>query len=342
MSANKITHNNHYVPEFYLRNWSQDGKSIFTYSLLVPDSRTPYWSRRWIKSTAVCNDIYTRNEGEKEVDDFEKWFNREFETPVIIVFEKLLNGYNLDKEESSKLSRFIAAQYLRTPAHLNNLMAAWRTEVPKIIGDTLQEATKQLESHPFKIKSQPQIIEEKKLLPIKVTVNKDMGKVECKSIVGKGMYLFELKYLLTKTVKVTEKYKWHVIHAANGVLFPTSDDPVICLNYYNDHNYDFNGGWGNKNGYIIMPISPTLLLITQIGSNMPTEQLNYSEHWSKFFRKIIIEHAHRYIYAIERQKGMLAINPRRVNKALFESEKCMMAGWHDEQMEGEAQFLKSL
>lgn len=332
MSVNEITHNNHYVPEFYLKNWSQDGKSIFTYSLLVPDSRTPYWSRRWIKSTAVWNDFYTRNEGEKEVDDFEKWFNREFETPVITIYEKLLNYHSLDKEESKKLSRFIAAQHLRTPARLNALMARWRTEMPRIF-ENLQKESKQREV----ISNPPQLIEASKLLPLKVSVN-DNRHVEIKTLVGKGMYLFALKYLLTKTVSVTEKYKWHVIHAANEVSFPTSDDPVICLNYNSEYDYDFEGGWGKKNGNIIMPISPTLLLITQIGSKMPTDQLNHSEYWSKFFRKIIIEHAHRYVYAIERQKGMLAINPRRVNKALFESEKSIMAGWHEEQIEGEIQL----
>lgn len=337
MSINQITHNNHYVPEFYLKNWSQDGNSIFTYSLLVPDSRIPYWSRRSIKSTAVWNDFYTRNEGEKEVDDFEKWFNIEFESPVKIVFEKLLNGYNLDKEESKKLSRFVAAQHLRTPARLNNLMAQWRTEMPRVLEDTLQKASKKLED-PRMISYQPQISEEAKLLPIKVSVNRDKQQVEVNSLVSKGMYLFALKHLLTKTVSVMEKHNWYVIHAANGVSFPTSDDPVICLNYNSEYNYDFKGGWGKKNGNIIMPISPTLLLITQIGSNIPAAQLNYSEHWSKFFRKIIIEHAHRYVYAIERQKGMLAISPRRVNAALFESEKSIMAGWHEEQMEEEAQL----
>jgi len=34
---------------------------------------------------------------------------------------------------------------------------------------------------------------------------------------------------------------------------------------------------------------------------------------------------------------MLAINPRRVNAVLFEKEKGIMASWHEEQMEAEAQ-----
>ncbi len=338
MPKNQITHDNHYVPQFYLKNWSQDGKSVFTYSLLVSDSRIPYWSRRRIKSTAVWNDLYTRSEGEKEVDDFEKWFDRQFESPVKTVFDKLLNGYELDEEESRKLSRFVSAQYLRTPARLNALMTRWRIEIPQVFEYTLQKTLKRLESNSRTINNSLQISEDASLLPIKVSVNKDMQQVEVNSLIGKGMYLFALRHLLTKTINVMESHKWYVIHAADEVSFPTSDDPVICLNFNSEHNYDFKGGWGKKNGNIIMPISPTLLLITQIGSNRPFTQLDYSKQWSEFFRRIIIEHAHRYVYAIKPQKGMLAINPRRVNPALFEKEKNIMAGWHQEHMKEESQL----
>lgn len=339
LSINQTSHNNHYIPQFYLRNWSQDGNSIFVYSLLVPDSRIPYWSCKKIKSIAVWNDFYTRNEGHKEIDDFEKWFDREFESHMKKVFDNLLKGQDMDKDESEKLSRFVGAQYMRTPARLNDLMARWRTEMPVLLDDVLQKVSKQLEENPKIMSRQPQIYEEVNLLPIKVSVDKEKSQVKVDSLVGKGLYLFALKHALTKTISILKKHQWHIIHAADGVSFPTSDDPVICLNYNSEHEYDFKGGWGKENGNIIMPISPTLLLITQIGSDMPIKQLDYSEHWSKFFRKIIIEHAHRYVYAIEPQKGMLAINPRRVDAVLFEREKSIMAGWHGEQMEAEDQLL---
>lgn len=34
----------------------------------------------------------------------------------------------------------------------------------------------------------------------------------------------------------------------------------------------------------------------------------------------------------------LTINPRRIDASLFESEKETMAGWHEEQMEAEAEL----
>ena len=75
------------------------------------------------------------------------------------------------------------------------------------------------------------------------------------------------------------------------------------------------------------------MAVTCLANNWIIQSIGVS-----FFRKIIIEHAHRYVYAIEPQKGMLAINPRRVDASLFEREKGIMAGWHEEQMEAEAQL----
>lgn len=340
-STDYITHRNHYVPEFYLRNWSKDGTTIFVYSLLVPDSRIRYWKQKSIKYTAVWNDFYTRNEGEKEVDDFEKWFNKEFESPVKRVFEKLLNNQDINENESSKLSRYISAQYLRTPAYMNKQMKLLLKEMPGTLKKAAEKSSKQLEENPMIIHNPSPLPVGAELIPIKSEINNDTGQIEIKMLLGKGMYLSALKYLLTITVSATERYKWHVIHASDGILFPTSDDPVICMNYNNENDYNFDGGWGKKNGNIIMPISPTQLLVTEIGSTKSIIQLDYSKQWSIFFRKIIIEHAHRYVYADAKQKGMLAINPRSVNKALFEKEQTELSGWHEEQISRERSFYEN-
>lgn len=108
--------------------------------------------------------------------------------------------------------------------------------------NTLKNASKQLEAGQLVVEKQAQKANEDNLLPIKVSVERNFGQVKVDSLVGKGMYLFALKHLLTKTVNVMYKYKWHVIHAADGISFPTSDDPVICMNYSGEHEYDFKGG----------------------------------------------------------------------------------------------------
>ena len=131
-----LTHRNHYIPRFYLKNWSLDGKTIQTYSILVSNSKVPYWTQQSIKNSAVWSDFYTRIEGDKEIDDFEHWFDREFETPAKPVFDKLLNGQKISYEESVVLSHFVFAQYVRTPAAYLRLTEQNIKLFPKILEET--------------------------------------------------------------------------------------------------------------------------------------------------------------------------------------------------------------
>lgn len=333
MNHNGITHRNHYIPQFYLKNWSKDAKTIYTYSLLVSNSKVPYWKRESIKNSAVWNDFYTRIEGQQETDDFEKWFDHNFESPARSVFDKLLEGRSLNHNEMIILSHFVAAQHLRTPARLNEILAWGRKKMPTLFHKTLEKASRELKSQTY-IAPVP-VASDANLIPVKISIDKDHNLAQVNSIVGKGVYLFALKHLLTDTLKILEHHQWTVIQAAEGISFPTSDDPVICLNYRGINDYNFKGGWGQKNGNIIMPISPKKLLFTQIGSRSSCDYLSNSTYWSKVFRKMIIEHAHRYVYAEEPQKGMLAINPRIVNCRLYNEEKESIAGWHEEQMRAE-------
>lgn len=331
-----ITHRNHYIPRFYLKNWSLDGRTIQTYSILVSNSKVPYWTQQSIKNSAVWNDFYTRMEGDKEVDDFEHWFDRKFETPVKPVFDKLLNDQKISREESIILSHFVFAQYARTPVAYLRLAEQSRQAFPKIIEGTVSRLNK-VAKNMQKGYPAPHIPDSigDQLWPIKVVVDKENSMVEIKTIVGRGLYLHNLKRLLSSTLKVAECHDWQILHASEDISFPTSDDPVICMNYRNEHDYDFNGGWGRKNCNILMPLSPRLILFTQVGSNGPYNDLDFSPRYSQLFRRMIIQHAHRYVYSDRPQKGMLELNARVVNRDLYEKEKQGMAGWHIEQIQAE-------
>lgn len=340
MGTQNIAHKNHYVPRFYLKNWSQDGKTVYTYSLLVSDSRVPYWRKESIKNTAVWYDLYTRKIAQQEIDDFETWFDREFESPAKAVFEKLFRVETITKSDEIILSRFVASQHIRTPARLNSILELERKELPRIMEDVLQRMNKEIASGNLRNYSKV-VSEADSLIPLKVNLDREKGFAKVETVVGKSTYLYAIKHLLTKTVKHLYGYRWSVIHPADGVSFPTSDDPVICLNYRNQNDYDFRGGWGRKHGNIIMPISPELLLFTQIGDKNSCDFLDKSFYWSSFFRKIIIEHAHRAVFADQPQKGMLAVNPRIVNKELYDAENQIIKSWHSEQMLAEDDLLNN-
>lgn len=337
MSQN-ITRRNHYIPQFYLKNWSLDGKTIRTYSILVSNANVPYWTQQSIKNTAVWNDFYTRVVGNEELDDFEHWFDQEFERPAKPIFDKLINDKRLSKEEIKTLSHFVFAQYLRTPAAYLRLTKQNLKIFPDVMNEVcgkLNKASAHELQRSISHQSAASKSTEDVLFPLKILLDREKSIVEMKTIVGQGFYLHDLKHLLTSTIKVSERINWQVVHAADGSSFPTSDDPVICLNYNSERDYDFGGGWGTKHNIILMPISPKVLLFSEVGVKRNIPGLDYSLAYSKLFREMIIRHAHRYVYADRPQKGMLALNARVVNRDIYEHEKQSIAGWHTENVEAE-------
>lgn len=330
MTSKEITHHNHYVPQFYLQNWCLNNNILWVYNLLVSDKRVPCWSKKFIKSEGKWDDFYTRVVNDQEIDDFEKWFNAKFETPVKSIYEKLINDNTVSTLKSIPLSRYIAAQHLRTPAQANHILSIIQERMPQILDMTNQ----MLNNNPIP-KAQLNASDEQDSFPVKVSIDRENKTIYTETVIGKSMYLYSLRHLLNTTVKVMYNYTWHVINAADGVTFPTTDDPVICLNYRSEDDYDFYGGWGLQHGNIIFPISPHKLLFTEIGTECDTKKIDRSLEWSLFFRKIIIEHAFRFIYDIEPKKDVLTIKPRIVDKELYKEEQQKLASWHDEHIKAE-------
>ncbi|HAB60101.1 MAG TPA: hypothetical protein DCE48_05230, partial [Lachnospiraceae bacterium] len=109
------------------------------------------------------------------------------------------------------------------------------------------------------------------LIPIKYT---DIGSseegyknIKVESIEGKSTWLWAIQHLLDEPLKILHQHKWSIISCDEEM--PTSDDPVICLNYYGHNDYNFNGGWNQKGTEILCPISPHKILYTQVGIKNP-------------------------------------------------------------------------
>lgn len=326
--SKNITRDNHYVPRMYLKNWSIDKQTIWTYSLLVQHASVPYWRKESIKSASAWKDLYTRMVNTKDIDDFEIWFDTEFESPAKHVLDKILSGTRLGKQDNIILSKYIAAQHVRTPARLNEILALGREILPDIMQDALNKTSdiaKALNCNTSKAMDVADYI-----LPLKLDIDSDNGIITAKSVVGKGMYLDSVRYMLTRTLKPMYKYRWHIIQSAEKVSIPTSDDPVVCMNMTNFDEYNFHNGLMKKNSIIFIPVSPKYIAITQVGFNYPFEKFSGEIEWSNFFRKVIIEHAYRYVYADSEQRGMLAINPRIVNEKLYKQEQLDIRNWYAE------------
>jgi hypothetical protein len=50
--AHQLKRDNHFVPQFYLKNWGDNKKCVWTYNLIVPNANYPKWKRLPIKGIA--------------------------------------------------------------------------------------------------------------------------------------------------------------------------------------------------------------------------------------------------------------------------------------------------
>lgn len=165
-----------------------------------------------------------------------------------------------------------------------------------------------------------------KMFPLKIVdtgiENDGKALIKIETIIGKSYYLYMMKHLLKENIKILHKHEWKILDLDDRVNIPTSDDPVICLNYYVDDTYDFGGGWNNIGSEIIFPISPKKIIYTKVGEKDIQFKLNYE--LSMKIKTMIVEHAHRRIFSMDKERWITKVRKRYVNLDEFQREKEMI------------------
>ncbi len=305
----------------------------------------PLWKESSIRGIAYHSYLYTRIVAGLESDEIEQWFEREYETPAEEALQKATSNGRLTPADWRILSRFLAAQDVRTPARLVENLQRWYKTLPDLLENTLQESVQKLELMKSRGENMhtPESSPLAKYFPLCVktepTPNQDFGTLKAETIVGRGLWLFAIKHLLTKTADVLTKHRWTVLSAPKGINWFTTDDPVVRLNYHDPKNYDFGGGWGSKGTEIFMPLSPSHLLYTQIGKRPPFRGTQLSKEKAQMIRRFIAEHANRIIFAAEPDTDVQKLRPRLVSADLFRDEKMQWSKWHAEQTTAERDLM---
>jgi hypothetical protein len=336
---------NHYVSRAYLNRWASNGGRIWTYRVLVSHHDVPLWRESSIKGLVYHTHLYTRVVASGQTDEVEKWLDTEFEAPAEEAIRKATSNARLTTEDWERLVRFLAAQDVRTPARLMEMLQGWRATLPNLVQNTLTESVRELEA----AKREGRTVASAKLadtdyLPARVTTEiapgEDVGHVKVETVAGRGLWLFSLRHLLTQTVKVLLSHKWTILQPPRHMKWITSDDPVIRLNYHDSGKYDFKGGWGSNGTEIFLPLSPRHLLYTKIGERPPPRGTLLSESIADMLRRFCAEHAHRFIFAADKDPDAPLFHSRTVNHALFRSEAEEWKRWHEEQTLAEKELYR--
>jgi len=167
---------------------------------------------------------------------------------------------------------------------------------------------------------------------------KKSAVLKVETVAGRGMWLFAIRHLLTKSADILHQYKWTILSPPNSMKWLTNDDPVIQLNFHNQKNI-FLGGWGSAGTVIFLPISPQHLLYTQVGKRPPLRGTRISFNMAQMINRFIAEHAHRMIFAAEPDTNVEKYRSREVDSERFSDEESQWTKWHANQTNAERKLM---
>lgn len=321
----------HSVPEAYFRGWSDDGVHVLARRLLVPVESYPDWQRARVRSLAVYEHLYTSVYNGIASDELERWFNDEFESPAAEAIAKARSDARLSANDFHRLIYYLASLDVRTPASYIEHQRRWQREMPQLMDDVMQRTKHYLERVAKEGTPLPQPFNpEKNPLPLTVTVDRDAPdgpRIKAEVVIGRELWIAGIRHLLQGVVSVLKNHQWHIVRPYYGYAWPTSDHPVLRLNFNSADQYDFGGGWGNEGSEILLPLSPDHLLYTQIG-HTHSGLFRLSESQTKLVLRFLAERAHRWIIAHPDSPRPPNDRPRMVDKEAFREEERAWAEWH--------------
>lgn len=336
---------NHYVPQFYLKQWSADGEHIWQYKKLVPNMNVPLWAYKSTSEIAYEKYLYAQNTGKTLCDDFEKWISQEVENPAKNVISKLISGSTLISSEKIDIARFVLVQQLRTPAFFLKNQPRWQSLAQEVIietGEKLQKlfSENRLTKDSLKGKTQfPKYYQPQ----VKATWCAKQGGSSGYNIeanIGRATWLSTIRRVSETVVPKMAKYNWRVINASDDIEWPTSDDPVICLNFRSMNDYSFEAGVYTNLANIILPVTPKHIIFAEVGSNHPIDAIDKSPIYSAFFRRIILEHAFINVYCSKRSPFMQEECRPLVSEKKYNHMKQVFSEWNDIQSAIESEFIE--
>lgn len=239
--------------------------------------------------------------------------------------------------------RFLAAQIVRTPAFLIENLPRWQELVPRQLEETNQRVLKKLER--ARMEGQPirkEPVPNSEYFPLSVIKEPSSdGKsvlIKTKTVVGRGMWIYGMRHLLTKTLDRLSEHKWVILSADDDLPWFTTDDPVVRLNFRSASDYDFKGGWAAPKANIFLPLSPKHLLFTQVGEKTFQRGDVLPRHMAIMLRRMIAEHAHRYIFSPWKDPTIPRYRSRIVDAKAVKNETEMWQRWHEEQSAAEREL----
>ncbi|AZB43797.1 DUF4238 domain-containing protein [Bacillus sp. FJAT-42376] len=225
----------HYVPKFYLRNFSETERAIDTYNL----EYSKYISNSSIRNMCQKHNFYGSD------NNLEIFLDREIEAKASVIIKYILNNHQLpdiDKEDYIHLIMFLLITEARNLKNGDSIIK---------MSDHIIKAL--MKEHPgFK------------------KVNLNSFKVEIKNPVNHS-----IQHAIETTTLVLDLKPILIVEQTGARGFITSDNPIVRYNsFYLKKGYPGGFGYMTRGMLIFFPISPKkcILLYDSLAYDVPNEK----------------------------------------------------------------------
>lgn len=317
---------NHYIPQFYLRNWTNQDKKLFRYDLITNSEKYPLWTLRSPAVIATIDDLYAREENGIKVVDTENSFADICESPISPIITKMINHGYPSEDELVKIEKFILLQRIRTVPGIERINKI----MPEIIDNGFSELSNAFKDYDkaknYMFSSDGQDDIWGKRIPLKFTMPDDpnspepMLKVE--TIIGKSYWLYALDLFLSNdryAMSAFKGYKWSICIVHPDVLIPTSDDPVVVAIRTETTEYELveRTDIFPINSRVYLPLNPSVVLVGSQNNSLP-RYFNATKTQSLKIKQLIVNNAYRYIYSNFEDSTITNFRKRIVDKAEYD------------------------
>lgn len=286
----------HYIPQFYLKKFSNDGEHLFVLDKLAEQqNRFRYQS---ITSIAFEKHLYAYKIKNGNNETLEDMF-AQIEGRAATIIEKIENKQDITSQDKNDFSLFLSFLWIRTPYSKNKFKLStqelYEKTARKMIAMTPKENIKEFLINKGKILTDKEIDD-----LVDFGINEKRSKVSVS--VPQNYWIKQMLRLGFKISPALEIADWEFRIAKNAFAFITSDNPFLLIPSQLIQPFE-ELGLLTPGAKKIIPITSKICLVIHEPKRNP--QIFYAEIDKPFFRKIndwIVKYSDRFVFSADKGK----------------------------------------
>lgn len=238
------------------------------------------WKSKGVGGLAHWRDFYSQVNDDGTIDDsIEALFGDEYESKTGSAFKKVREGNALSSADITALVDFATLQMVRTPAWFREYSETMANIFPSTTNSVFNKLEAEYAAGMLteqSIRERAQSAQDTTPFPqfdVGIELDRESGETTITFKTGRRNYLAAVGRILRGDVGTRmHTFDWNVVEMPGDVLLPTSDNPFVRLCVRAGYRPTLQGGIGDEDTWLFMPLTPHHLLFARVGGGRLTKQ----------------------------------------------------------------------